>query len=582
MTASPSPVGPLDDAALALRAFALCPFSFGGLWLRGPGPARDAMVERLGSAMRLKRMPAHIDGERLRGGIDLAASLAAGRSVERAGFLKEARGAVIIAPLAERITPALAGSVAQALDQGDPADRFGIVLLDDGAEADEVPPISLTERVAFACNLGDVKPAGVADWDLPEPLTSLADLPECSAEALNALAAVSLALGVDSGRALRFAALAAGASAWLDGRTSVSDADLAAASRLVLAPRATRIPPPPSEQQTEDDAAPPPPPPEEEGMDGDDGEPEPPSDSDQESAEDNDRIDDKTPDPDQLIEAAAAAIPPGLLEQLAAGRTRRGTGSGGGARHQSPLRGRPLAARQGLPSGGARLALIDTLRAAVPWQALRRQESGDAGRTGLRILKDDVRVRRFEARSASVTVFAVDASGSAAFSRLAEAKGAVELLLAQAYVKRTEVALVAFRGDQAQLLLPPTRSLTRARRALTELPGGGGTPLAAGLSMVCTLGTSLLGRGYTPLLVILTDGRGNIALDGGTNRAAATEDATKAARAIAAARLAGVVIDISPRPRPEAAAIAAAMQARYLPLPQASAATLSKVIGALT
>ena len=571
----------MDDAALALRAFALCPTGFGGLWLRGPGPARDAMVERLGNAMRLKRMPAHIDGERLRGGIDLAASLAAGRSVERTGFLQEARGSVVVAPLAERITPALAGSVAQALDQTDPAERFGLVLLDDGAEADEVPPISLTERVAFACDLRSAHPAGVAHWALPESIASLAELPECGTAALNALAAVSLALGVDSGRALRFAALAAGASAWLDGRTSVSDTDLAAASRLVLAPRATRVPPP-SEPQAEDDTPPPPPPPEEEGTDGDDGEPEPPSNSDQDSAENSDRVDDKTPDPDQLIEAAAAAIPPGLLEQIAAGRTRRGTGSGGGARHQSPLRGRPLAARQGLPTGGARLALIDTLRAAVPWQALRRQEGGDASRPGLRIMKDDVRVRRFEARSASVTVFAVDASGSAAFSRLAEAKGAVELLLAQAYVKRTEVALVAFRGDQAQMLLPPTRSLTRARRALTELPGGGGTPLAAGLSMVCTLGTGLLGRGYTPLLVVLTDGRGTIALDGSTNRAAATEDAMKAARAIAAARLAGVVIDISPRPRPEAAAIASVMQARYLPLPQASAATLSKVIGALT
>jgi len=553
--------GPLDDAALALRAFALCPGGFAGLWLRGPGPARDAMVERLGSTMRLKRMPAHIDGERLRGGIDLAASLAAGRSVERSGFLAEARGMVVLAPLAERITPALAGSVAQALDS---ADRFGLVLLDDGAEADEVPPISLTERVAFACDLGGAHPAGVADWTLPEPIASPADLPACNTEALNALAAVSLALGVDSGRALRFAALTAGASAWLDGRAAVKESDLAAAVRLVFAPRATRLPPPP---QQEDEAPPPPPPP-------------PPSDAEPDAPGDEDRSEDSAPDPDQLIEAAAAAIPPGLLEAIAAGRTRRGTGSGGGARHLSPLRGRPLAARQGLPNGGARLALIDTLRAAVPWQALRRQEG--TAQSGLRILKDDVRVRRFEARSASVTIFAVDASGSAAFARLAEAKGAVELLLAQAYVKRTEVALVAFRGDQAQLLLPPTRSLTRARRALTELPGGGGTPLAAGLAMVCSLGTGLLRRGYTPLLVLLTDGRGNIALDGSTNRAAATEDAMKAARAIAAARLAGVVIDISPRPRPEAAAIASAMQARYLPLPQASAATLSKVIGALT
>ncbi|OYU35902.1 magnesium chelatase subunit D [Novosphingobium sp. PASSN1] len=561
-----SPAAPAaDDAALALRAFALWPAGFGGLWLRGPGPARDALVERLGTAVHLRRMPAHIDGERLHGGIDLAASLAAGRSVPRTGFLDEARGGVVIAPLAERITPALAGSVAQALDHADAAQRFGLVLLDDGAERDEVPPLSLTERVAFACDLGTTAPAGLAAIELPAPLASPADLPACTAEGLEALAAVSLALGVDSGRALRFAALAAGASARLDGRDVVRESDLAAAARLVLSPRATRLPPPPPEDQAEDETPPPPPPPE--------GEADNPG--------DQEREDTGTPDPDQLIAAAAAAIPPGLLEALADGRTRRGAGSGGGARHLSPLRGRPLAARQGLPRGGARLALIDTLRAAVPWQALRRAEGGDT-RSGLRIMKDDVRVRRFEARSASVTIFAVDASGSAAFTRLAEAKGAVELLLAQAYVKRTEVALVAFRGNEAQLLLPPTRSLTRARRALTELPGGGGTPLAAGLSMVCTLGTGLTRRGYTPLLVVLTDGRGNIALDGSTNRAAATDDALKAGRAIAAAGLAGVVIDISPRPRPEAAAVAGAMRARYVPLPQANAATLSKVIGALT
>ncbi|KPF79550.1 magnesium chelatase subunit D [Novosphingobium sp. AAP93] len=562
MTTLPAPSA-AEDAALALQAFALWPAGFGGLWLRGPGPARDALVERLGSAVALKRMPAHIDGERLHGGIDLAASLAAGHSVSRAGFLQEARGGVVIAPLAERITPSLAGSVAQALDQAEAAERFGLVLLDDGAERDEVPPLSLTERVAFACDLGSSSPGGLGTTELPSPLASPAEIPPCSTEGLEALAAVSLALGVDSGRALRFAALTAGASARLEGRDRVLESDLAAAARLVLAPRATRLPPPPPEDQ-QDEAPPPPPPPE--------GETDTPG--------DEEREDNGVPDPDQLIEAAAAAIPPGLLEALADGRVRRGAGSGGGSRHLSPLRGRPLAARQGLPRGGARLALIDTLRAAVPWQALRRSEGEK--RPGLRIMKDDVRVRRFEARSASVTIFAVDASGSAAFTRLAEAKGAVELLLAQAYVKRTEVALVAFRGQEATMLLPPTRSLTRARRALTELPGGGGTPLAAGLSMVCTLGTGLARRGYTPLLVVLTDGRGNIALDGSTNRAAATEDALKAGRAVAAAGLAGVVIDISPRPRPEAAAIASAMRARYVPLPQANAKALSAVIGALT
>jgi len=93
----------------------------------------------------------------------------------------------------------------------------------------------------------------------------------------------------------------------------------------------------------------------------------------------------------------------------------------------------------------------------------------------------DIHLSRYETRRDRLLIFTVDASGSAALARLAEAKGAVELLLAQAYARRDQVALVAFRGDGAETLLPPTRSLVQAKRRLAGLPGGGGTPLAAGL-----------------------------------------------------------------------------------------------------
>ena len=179
--------------------------------------------------------------------------------------------------------------------------------------------------------------------------------------------------------------------------------------------------------------------------------------------------------------------------------------------------------------GGLRLSLIDTLRAAAPWQRLR------GGDSRVQIRRDDLRIRRFETRAQALTIFAVDASGSSALARLGEAKGAVELLLAEAYVKRAEVALVAFRGTTAELLLPPTRSLARARRSLAELPGGGGTPLAAGIHAARDLAEQARGRGRTPFIVLLTDGRANVAADGGTVRATAESDAQAAASAVGVA-----------------------------------------------
>ena len=114
----------------------------------------------------------------------------------------------------------------------------------------------------------------------------------------------------------------------------------------------------------------------------------------------------------------------------------------------------------------------------------------------------------------TTTIFVVDASGSAALHRLAEAKGAVELLLADCYIRRDQVALIAFRGSAAELLLPPTRSLARAKRSLAGLPGGGGTPLAAGLDAAFALSDSIRRKGQTPTVIVLTDGRANIARDG--------------------------------------------------------------------
>jgi magnesium chelatase subunit D len=258
-----------------------------------------------------------------------------------------------------------------------------------------------------------------------------------------------------------------------------------------------------------------------------------------------------------------------------------------GASSASRLRGRPLGARRGAPQGGARLHLIATLRAAAPWQRVRRQllsasgaGAGDTPRVLVRA--DDFHVRRFEQRRTTTTLFAVDASGSSALYRLAEAKGAVELLLAECYVRRDQVAVLTFRGQGAELLLPPTRSLVRAKRSLAALPGGGGTPLAAGIDALLLLASAERRRGHTPVAVLLTDGRGNIARDGATGRAAGEADALTAARGFRLAGLSAVLIDTSPRPQPAAAQLAEAMGARYLALPHADARAVSAAVRVAT
>ena len=193
---------------------------------------------------------------------------------------------------------------------------------------------------------------------------------------------------------------------------------------------------------------------------------------------------------------------------------------------------------------------------------------------------DDFHVTRLRHKRETTTVFAVDASGSAALQRLAEAKGAVELLLADCYVRRDKVAVIAFRGRGAELLLPPTRSLVRAKRALAGLPGGGGTPLAAALDASAALIDAAQRRGDTPVLVLLTDGRANVALDGTGGRVRAEADALAAAARLAALGAALLLIDTSAQPQPAAARLAAAMRATYLPLPQAGAAALGRVVRA--
>jgi magnesium chelatase subunit D len=572
-------VDPAADMAQAAYLLAVDPFGLGGAVLRsGPGVGRDAWLATLRAGLPAglpwRRLPLGVPDSRLLGGLDLAATLAAGRPVAERGVLAEADGGIIIAAMAERIERATAARICTVMDCGEVAvqrdglsarlpARFGLIALDEGITPEEVVPPALRARLAFHLDLAGASPKPAAA-DSAAIRAAQARLPHVTvgdglAEAMCGAAAM---LGIDDLRAPIFALRAARAAAALAGHAEVTKEDAGLAARLVLAPRATMIP---TEEQAEQPPEPPPPPP----------------DTDQTKDDQPDRGPDQQELQEMLVAAARAALPAGLLEALQlreAARRRNGAEGKAGARRDAAQRGRPVGTRSGLLRSGARLALVETLRNAAPWQAVRRREHPQG--PPIRVRAEDIRLRRFRHKAGTTAIFVVDASGSAALHRLAEAKGAVEMLLADCYVRRDQVAVVAFRGRGAEVLLPPTPSLVRAKRSLAGLPGGGPTPLAAGIDAAVALAAEAVRRGRTPLLILLTDGRANIARDGTAGRPGAEADALSAALPIRAASIPTLLVDTAPRPHAYAKRLAEAMGARYLTLPAADSARLSGAIAA--
>jgi magnesium chelatase subunit D len=190
---------------------------------------------------------------------------------------------------------------------------------------------------------------------------------------------------------------------------------------------------------------------------------------------------------------------------------------------------------------------------------------------------DDFRIQRRWRPSATTTILVVDASGSTALNRLNEAKGAAEQLLAASYVRRDAVAMITFRGTGADLALPPTRALARAKRALAGLPGGGGTPLAAALDCIGEVQRQVRRGGGRPVVLVLSDGRANVTRAGTGGRPLAHAEALGVARRLRAERIEGAWLDIGPRPSAVAQELAEVLGLRYLPLPIADAAAITRV-----
>ena len=578
-----SAAGRWADALTALQLLALPPQRLGGIWLRAPhGPLREAWLHALAAqSLPVLRAPASVDTARWLGGLDLAATLHSGRLTEQPGLLAQAHGGLLCLPMAERWPQALTATLAQTLDRGGVdrgghwrESRFGVVALDEALD-DEAPLAhGLQERLGLWIDLRDLPPALLNNTptvapsdDTPAPEVVVGD------QALQALCATALALGIDSLRAPQLALAVAQAHARLHRRDHLAEEDLAYACRTVLGPRARQWPAEAEapeeeapEQEAPEDSPPPEAPPPQEPPSEDSTEALPPPELSEVQALEA-----------MMVAAAAARLPPELLQRLSMGAAARGANASGtsGQRSSGRSRGRPLPPRPGRPGSGARLHVLATLRAAAPRQRLRGRTSREQA---LRIRAEDFHVHRYQQHHPSCLILALDASGSAALHRLAEAKGAVQILLEQSYARRDSVCVIGFRGAQAQLLLPTTRSLVRARRALSGLPGGGGTPLASALQLAHAQAQQLQRQGITPILVVLSDGRANVTLEGLGGRAVAQEQAQHWARAWQQSGHAALWIDTAAQPEVLAQQLAQQLGARYLPMPQVQSQRLAAAL----
>ena len=438
--------------------------------------------------------------------------------------------------------------------------KFFIAL--DESESNEMPRANLSDYLIFSINLDgiryrDLKKVSINRKKIAEARENLVTV-EVNKKILDYLIASAEMFSVSNMHTIFSTLKVAKSLCAYKGNKSVSREDINLAISLSMIHKAKQIP---EFQQEEKEAA------TEQEQSRDDNE----------SKSNNSELNNK--DKKMLIDALKISLPSNLIESLLSKNSQNinlGESAGSGEKNNNFSAGRPIPSINRKYSSDKRIDLMATLTKAIPWQKL-RSSSGTKNKKII-IYPQDIMIKRFEKQSERLLIFLVDASGSNAIGRLAEAKGAIEILLSDAYAKRDNVALISFSGLKADPLLLPTKSLVTAKKKLSSLPGGGATPLANGLLEAFNMAEAARSRNITPIIILLSDGRGNMSLDGVGDRVKSIKDTKYVASLIKRNAINNIFIDTSRRKTQMADELARELNGHYFQLPMANSGTISKAV----